>query len=760
MKAVSGLALDVSRQDLTRLPQDFAHRAYFAGCDAVKVLCEHNDGLERMKHRTFALVLLGAALAGCGGSDGDGTPAPALPTNVVFVSAAPTSLAVDAHLTLSAVAVYGANASGNTAVTWMVTCGSPGACGSFEANDEVGAVTYTAPAAIPSGTTVTVTATAVADTAITASAKISIVAPIPIAVNVQPTPTASIQVAATVALTAEVTNDTTANPSVTWSVSCAAANCGTFAPTSTASGTQTQFTAPATIPSGASVTITAASVTDPTKSATVKMSITAAAPSLANGTYVFQIPGPVGNQATFVTGVFVASNGTVAGGEQDSLNFTTDVNGNTVGNPEFQPITGGSYVTLPDGNLQVSLTLQDGGSETFAGTQAKNGQGLVDGINGVSTSATLEPQTSLAAPTAGYALALFGGDAEGAPLWLAGVVDIDGSGSISGAGSSLDVVDGDTELTGTYSLGTGSVSAPDTYGRVIVQLSPTGSGSLQPISLAAYSVDAAHLRLVETGDVSNSSTFAGVFGGIALSQGASTGAFTATALAGTTYVFGAQGQDASGPLQIAGLFELNVDGSVTGSLNWNDLTATAAQSPLPFTGTYSLDPTGRLTLSHLTDNATFNYSLQVYLGTGGTALLVSNDANDSFMGQAFQQQTAPFTAAALATTVGLDATVWSPVEYASGAQSSPALGPLRLQAAGASVSIGGFADLGDGSSFALSGGITLAAGGIGTGMLTGLDPRSRSTTGNATLYYIDDGHAVLLEADPGESALGIWQATQ
>jgi hypothetical protein len=83
-----------------------------------------------------------------------------------------------------------------------------------------------------------------------------------------------------------------------------------------------------------------------------------------------------------------------------------------------------------------------------------------------------------------------------------------------------------------------------------------------------------------------------------------------------------------------------------------------------------------------------------------------------------------------------------------------------LQAAGASVSIGGFADLGDGSSFALSGGISIAAGGIGLGTLTGLDPRSRSTTGNTTLYYIDDGHAVLLEADPGESALGIWQATQ
>jgi hypothetical protein len=488
------------------------------------------------------------------------------------------------------------------------------------------------------------------------------------------------------------------------------------------------------------------------------MSISAQAPTLANGTYVFQIPGPVGNQASFVTGVLVALNGAITGGEQDSLAFTTDVNGNTVGNPEFQSITGGSYVTLADGTLQVSLTLQDGGAETFAGTQAKGGQGLVGGINGVANSATLEPQTSLAAPAAGYALALFGGDAEGEPLWLAGVVNIDGGSSISGAGSSLDVQDGVTELTGVYSLSTGSVSAPDTFGRVIVQLAPQGSGSLQPFSLAAYSVDAAHLRLVETGNLSNTSTFAGVFGGIALAQGPSTGDFTATSLAGTTYVFGAQGQDANASLQIAGLFSLHADGSVTGSLNWNDLTATAAQTPLPFTGTFSLDPTGRLTLSHLTDNATFNYSLEGYLGAGGTAVLVSNDANDNFMGQAFEQQTAPFTAAALATTVALNATEWSPIEYSSGIGASPALGPLTLQTTNSSLSIDGFADAGDGTAFALGGGIALATDGIGSGTVTGLDPRSRSTTGNATLYFIDVDHAVLLEADPGQSALGFWQA--
>lgn len=713
-----------------------------------------------MKHRMFALSSLCALLAGCGDSGGGASgPVPALPTSVAFVSPPPTSLAVNAHATLSAAAVYSGNASGNKAVTWTVTCGSAGACGTIGANDDAAAVTYTAPAAIPSDTTVTVTATAVADSAVAASAKINIIAPLPIAVTIQPTPSASVQAAATVALTADVVNDTTVNPSVTWSTSCAASACGTFSQTSTASGLQTQFTAPSTIPSGAIVTIRATSATDPTKSATVNVNITAVAPSLANGTYVFQLPGLIGNQASFVTGVFVATNGAVTGGEQDSVAFTTDVNGNTVGNTEFQSITGGSYATMADGTLQVSLTLQDGGVEMIAGTQARDGTGFVGGINGVSGTATLEPQTSLTAPSAGYALALFGGDAEGGPLWVAGVVNVDGAGSISGAGSSLDVIDGDTELSGSYSLSTGSVSTPDNYGRVVMDVSPQGSGSLQPVSLAAYSVDTAHLRLIETGNLTNSSTFDGVFGGIALAQGANTGNFSATTLAGTNFVLGAQGQDANGSLQIAGLMTFNSDGSVNGSFNWTDQTATAAQNPLPFTGTYTLEPTGRLSLSHLTDGATFNYSLEVYLAAGGTAVLVSNDANDSFMGQAFQQQTAPFTAAAIATKVGLNATVYSPVADASGTQSSPALGPLTLQASGDSLSIGGFADAGDGTSFAVSGGVTLAADGIGSGTLTGLDPRSRTMTGHVTLYSIDAGHAVLLETDPGQSALGLWQST-
>src|SRR5277367_57975 len=97
---------------------------------------------------------LAVVLAGCGGSGGTPPPPPPpspVPSAVVFISMPPASLAVQASATLSAAATYPPNTAGSAAVTWAVTCGSMGACGSFGPSDNGGAVTYTAPAAIPAG---------------------------------------------------------------------------------------------------------------------------------------------------------------------------------------------------------------------------------------------------------------------------------------------------------------------------------------------------------------------------------------------------------------------------------------------------------------------------------------------------------------------------------------------------------------------------------------------------------------------------------
>jgi hypothetical protein len=77
-------------------------------------------------------------------------------------------------------------------------------------------------------------------------------------------------------ISATVLNDS-ANAGVNWTVTCGSAACGSFNPTSTLSGVNTTYTAPAAIPTGGTVTLIATSVTDPTKSANITVNITLAA---------------------------------------------------------------------------------------------------------------------------------------------------------------------------------------------------------------------------------------------------------------------------------------------------------------------------------------------------------------------------------------------------------------------------------------------------------------------------------------------------
>ncbi len=670
-----------------------------------------------------------------------------------------------ASATVAAAAIFPNGVTGgNTAVTWTLACGSAGACGSIGANDDAAAITYTAPAAIPVGNTVTLTATSVADPSRSISSTITITAPIPISVSFLPNPPASLQAGATVSLSANIVNDVSTNPEVTWTVSCSASNCGAFQPATTANGAVTVFTAPTAVPSGGSVKVTATSVTDGTKSVSATLVVTPVVATLANGTYVFQTAGSPGSQATFVTGVLVASNGHITGGEQDSIAYSTDTSGDEYGNPFFQSITGGSYATTADGNLQISIQLGANELEVLTGTLGGGTGGFVSGLNGVSTSGTLELQSTTAAPSGGYAISLFGGDGNQYPLWLAGVVNIDGPGTISGTGSILDVIDEGGTQSGTYALASSSLSAPDAQGRVQFTLQPSGT-TLPALTLIGYIVDATHIRLIENGGSEDAPNYSGVLGGLALGQGSSTGQFSAAALQGTHYVFGAQGSDLQNTLQIAGVLSLNANGAVTGTLNWNDLTGKATQAPLPFTGTYAVDPTGRVTLSNLTDGATFTYSLNLYLAAGGNALLLSNDSNDIFTGEGFEQQSAALTASSINGTYGFNVTQFYADPLSSGLQEAATIGNINAVVNGNGTALSGFADSGnDAANFALSGNVT-AGGSVTAGQngvfgvtLTGLDPDSPTTRGSFTLYAVDGAHSVLIETDTEALTLGTLQS--
>lgn len=200
------------------------------------------------------------SLTGCGG--GSSNPPP------ISVSLSQTMATVQAGATAVFTATV-SNDSTNDGVNWSVSCpASP--CGSVSPTSTPSGVpaTYSAPSAPPANTViVTIVAASVADASKRASASITFPA---ILVATSPG-TATVQAAATEQLAATVNYDSS-NSGVTWAISCPTALCGTLSTNSTPSGTATTYTAPAILPSGgATITVTAKSLSDTSKSSSVTL---------------------------------------------------------------------------------------------------------------------------------------------------------------------------------------------------------------------------------------------------------------------------------------------------------------------------------------------------------------------------------------------------------------------------------------------------------------------------------------------------------
>jgi hypothetical protein len=131
---------------------------------------------------------------------------------------------------------------------------------------------YVAPAVPPKQGVVTLYASATADPSKTATVTLTIGGE-PISVGFAPAPPTTLQVSASAQFRAALNNDVT-NAGVRWSVICGSTDCGFFGPVETTSGVATTYVAPATIPAGGNVQITATSIGDPTKAISATVSIT------------------------------------------------------------------------------------------------------------------------------------------------------------------------------------------------------------------------------------------------------------------------------------------------------------------------------------------------------------------------------------------------------------------------------------------------------------------------------------------------------
>lgn len=211
----------------------------------------------------LALCTASVWLAGCGATGGNPSPPPPPPPPpAIAVSIAPSAATVP----LGGTQQFTATVTGttNTTVSWSVN-------GVAGGNSAVGTITaiglYTAPQILPSQPGVTIQATSQADSSKSATATVTLASDVTVSVN---PPSADVELGAPRNFAASVAGSGNPNRSVTWIVSgagCSGAACGTV----DANGS---YVAPQVRPAPTSVTLTARSVADASKSGTAAIQLT------------------------------------------------------------------------------------------------------------------------------------------------------------------------------------------------------------------------------------------------------------------------------------------------------------------------------------------------------------------------------------------------------------------------------------------------------------------------------------------------------
>lgn len=428
---------------------------------------------------------------------------------------------------------------------------------------------------------------------------------------------------ATTQIAAVVTDDST-HAGVKWSVSCASAQCGSLSATSTASGASTAFAAPTAVPNTGIVTITATAIADPTKSTATTITINASQPSgpiLSDGNYVYHFSGQDKRGLYFVAGVFTIKGGVITAGEQDFTDPTYYANETlNAANSTLSRVGGNIQITLDTGDKNIGVI----GLETLRGALVSPARALLSEFDtSASGSGALDLQTGADTPEGSYAFYTSGSDQTGQGLAIGGVVDFSG-GALITANSVFDFNDNMTTLLRRQAFASGAVSSADSFGRVSFSLVPSTNSGVKALTLIGY-VNGNQIQLVESqGDALNAFT-----GGAALSQGTNAGTFSAASpsVLGVSYAFGSSGMDKNGSTNLAGGLGLNADGTVSGAMAINDIV-----NSFGFTvtgGTYTVDPTGRVTLSNVTSPSFVGaLSFQLYLDGNGNALELGVDSSE------------------------------------------------------------------------------------------------------------------------------------
>jgi hypothetical protein len=224
-----------------------------------------------------SLLSMMAALVSCGGA----SSAPISgynPLGAVSITITPPAMTVSTATTQAFTAVV--NNSGLQSVQWQVN-GVPGGAPAVGTIDSSG--NYTAPQFVPNPPTVTVTAVADADTTKSANATATVIGTLfPAQVFISPAGTAYVQAGTELKLSGGVIGP--ADTAVDWQVNGIAngnSAVGTIAP---GANNTAMYTAPATVPNPATVTIKAVSHAEPTHFTSCAVTLSTQPPTIATVT--------------------------------------------------------------------------------------------------------------------------------------------------------------------------------------------------------------------------------------------------------------------------------------------------------------------------------------------------------------------------------------------------------------------------------------------------------------------------------------------
>jgi hypothetical protein len=234
----------------------------------------------RLTLSVLCMLALSLVFSGCGSSTTAKATAGAISiTNGAGTAVTVSTLPVGSTLHFSMTPV---GDSSNEGVDWTVTCKgnsvtgstSSGSCGTLTpAHTAAGAASvYTAPSVTPIDGYVTITATVSSNPAQSKSISLTVTAK-SVGISFISTSPSSLAVNGTFGFAATVVNDP-AYSGVYWLVTCGSTNCGSFNPVTTNSSYSSTYTAPSVVPAGGTVTVTATSLTDTTKSVSSIVQIT------------------------------------------------------------------------------------------------------------------------------------------------------------------------------------------------------------------------------------------------------------------------------------------------------------------------------------------------------------------------------------------------------------------------------------------------------------------------------------------------------